>query len=66
MNIRKIRSEKNISQKELADMIGSSQMNICRYEIGIRNPSLQTAKAIAKALDCTIDELLEEPKEETE
>lgn len=66
MRIKELRTKKNISQKQLADLVNSSQHNISRYESGAREPNLFIAQAIAKALDCTIEELLEEPKEETE
>ena len=66
MNIKYIRTKKSLSQKDLALAIKTNPNNISRYETGEREPNIATLKAIAKALDCTIDELLEEPKEETE
>ena len=66
MNIKSIRTQRSLSQKELAFAINTNPNNISRYETGEREPNIATLKAIAKALECTIDELLEEPKEATE
>ena len=63
MNIKQKRIEKNLTQKDLADACGTRQNNISRYEKGERSPDLKTAQALAKALDCTIDDLLREPEE---
>ena len=63
MNIKQKRIEKNLTQKELADVCGTRQNNISRYEKGERSPDLKTAQALAKALGCTIDDLLREPEE---
>ena len=64
MNIEKKRKEKKLTQKQLADICGTRQNNISRYETGARTPNLKDAKALAKALDCTIDDLLREEEAE--
>ena len=64
MNLKKIRTEKEISQTELAYAIKTNPNNISRYENGEREPDIKTIIAIAKALECTIDELLAESEEE--
>ncbi|MDO4589378.1 MAG: helix-turn-helix transcriptional regulator [Fusobacterium sp.] len=46
----KERSNQNISQKELADRMGTKQANISRIENGNANPSLDFLKRLAKAL----------------
>ena len=46
----KARIEQNISQKELAERIGTRQSNISRLESGDYNPSLQFLKKVAKGL----------------
>lgn len=67
MEIKKKRLEQNLSQKALAEKINTNQTNISRYENGQREPSIKTAQALAKALGCTIDELLAESEvKETE
>ncbi len=58
------RLERNISQAELARMIGTQRSNICRLESGIQNPSLDMIIRIADALDKSVSLSLED-KEET-
>lgn len=59
-NIRERRIAKNMSQEDLAGIVGVSRMEICYYENGFRTPKLYKANRIAKALDTTIDKLLNE------
>lgn len=49
--IRKFRTEKGLSQKELAKMTGLSEPAIRNYELGNRTPSDKQLAAIAGALD---------------
>ncbi|MFN2496227.1 MAG: helix-turn-helix transcriptional regulator [Pseudonocardiaceae bacterium] len=51
------RSELGMSQRELADKVGVDRRQIRRYESGETQPTLPVAKAIARALGITIDEL---------
>lgn len=44
------RNAKNLSQIELSLKVGISQQALSKYESGERNPSVETAKKIAKAL----------------
>ena len=60
LNLLTIRKSKGISQKEFAKTINVSIPTVSRYENGTRTPSIQTAKRIAEALRCTIDELFSE------
>ena len=62
--IKSIRESKNLTQKQVAESCNLSKSVYSRYESGERNPSIKAAKAIAKALDCSIDELLRDPEEE--
>lgn len=64
--IERLRREKGLSQKDLANILGVSQSAISKYETGVALPSLNTARKIAAALDCTIDELFGEPEKEKE
>ena len=59
-----LRQKKGITRQELAEEIGVDVVTICRYENGTRTPSLKAAQALAKALDCTLDELIAEEQEE--
>jgi len=56
--IRKIieaRIEKNLTQKQLADLVGTRQSNISRFESGNYNPSITFITKLAKALDKKIE-----------
>jgi transcriptional regulator with XRE-family HTH domain len=55
--IRERRGELNMSQAELAAKVGVDKRQIRRYESGETQPTLPIAKAIARALDISIDEL---------
>lgn len=57
--LRKLRSDKELTQAELARKTGVTQAAISRYEDGSALPSLDTAVRIAEALRCSLDELLE-------
>ena len=64
MNLRKIRLERGMKQIEVAEAVGLSDQAICTYEIGTREPSLDTLRKLAAVLECTIDELIGEKEEE--
>ena len=53
MDIKQIREEKNMNQKELADRAEISQQFLCDIEQGRRKPSIDTAIKIAKELNIT-------------
>jgi len=44
------RKEKNLTQKELAELVGTRQSNISRLESGNYNPSLEFLQKIASAM----------------
>lgn len=60
IQIRILREEKGLSQIELAQRVGISQVCLCRYETGERNPSYRVLKRIADVLGCTVDHLISE------
>lgn len=57
-NIRKAREEKGITQQTLADQLYVTRQAVSRWENGSRYPDLLTAKALARALDTTLNDLL--------
>lgn len=63
-NIKAIRTGKNLTQQQVAQICGVSKSVYSRYESGERNPSLRVAKSLASCFGCSIDELLREPEEE--
>lgn len=58
-NIKRIRKEKGLTQKQLAEKCGMYESQVRRYELGKANPKLETIRKIAKALDVDVWELIE-------
>lgn len=56
-NIRKLRLERGLTQKQLADSCGVADATIRAYELGKANPTTKTTAKIAKALDVSTTEL---------
>ena len=54
----KLMAEKKIEPAELAKEINVSKIFVYYLMNGQREPSLTVAKAIAKKLECTVDELI--------
>ena len=52
--IAKLRSEKKLSQKQLAEKLQTQQSVISRLEMGKTSPSLTFLKRLAKALDLSL------------
>jgi transcriptional regulator with XRE-family HTH domain len=48
------RQEKGLSQRELAELVGTTQSAIARLERGGRPPRIDTLLRIADALDCDL------------
>ena len=63
-NLQKIRSEKNLSQEQLADKIGVSRQTISAWESGKASPELDKITAISKLFSVSIDELVGEIRTE--
>lgn len=61
----KLRKEKHISQKNLADKLGIHVTNMNKYERGLSMPSLETLKRLSTVLDISIDYLLFDEKGDT-
>ncbi|MBR4607563.1 MAG: helix-turn-helix transcriptional regulator [Lachnospiraceae bacterium] len=68
-NIRELRKERNLYQKDVAFGIQSDPMTISRYETGEREPRLDMALRLAAFLGVTMDDLFQlesKPKPYTE
>ena len=63
-NIKKIRSEKGISQEELASRLNVVRQTLSKWERGISAPDSQMLIKIAEELGVTANELLYEPNSE--
>ena len=60
LNIRNLRVQKGLKQKELADYLGIKQNTLSQYEIGIRKPNIYVLAEIAQLFDCSIEDLIKE------
>ena len=61
--MKKARLDKNLSQAELAKLIGVSRQTINMIESGDYNPTIALCIKICKLLDTTLDGLFWEPLE---
>ena len=58
-NLRKLRKAKGLSQEKLARLADVANNTIIKIEAGKnQNPTLDTLKKIAKALDVSVDDLI--------
>lgn len=61
--MRAARTDRGLSQQELADAVGATRQTIGLIEAGRYNPSLKLCTAICKTLDKTLDDLFWEAGE---
>jgi transcriptional regulator with XRE-family HTH domain len=57
-NLKRIRTEKKMSQGDIARALGVDRGYISNIENGKRNPTLATITKLAEALKVSVDELL--------
>ncbi len=57
LKLKSARAAKDLSQGDLAAIVGVTRQTIGMIEAGDYNPSLKLCLAICKALDKTLDEL---------
>ena len=58
-NLKKLRKEKGLSQDRLAKLADVANNTIIKIKQGENiNPTLETLKKVAKALDVSVDELI--------
>lgn len=62
-NIKRIRNDRKITQKELAEALGIIEQTVSKIERGIFSPSFSTLLKICEILDTTPNELLLEDSE---
>jgi hypothetical protein len=55
--LRQLRTEKGLTQKQLAVETGTSERGIQNYEMGIRNPAFDVLIALADYFDVSLDYL---------
>lgn len=57
LQLKSARALKDLSQQDLADLVGVSRQTISAIEKGDYNPTINLCISICKALDKTLDEL---------
>lgn len=57
-NLKYLRSKAGEKQKDIAELLGVSEMTVSRYESGENEPELSKVLIISKHYDLTADELL--------
>ena len=57
LKLKAARAAKDLSQGELAELVGVTRQTIGMIEMGDYNPSLKLCISICRALDKTLDEL---------
>lgn len=63
--IRKLRLEREMTQSDLAKMIGISRQSIISLESGKYNPSLPLALRLAKIFDAAVEDIFDLIEEDT-
>lgn len=58
MGVKEMRKKRGLTQKQLAELLGVKQSNISRWESGVYLPNAATLKKMADALNCRIDDLI--------
>ncbi|MDR2558387.1 MAG: helix-turn-helix domain-containing protein [Oscillospiraceae bacterium] len=56
--IKNIRIQKELTQKQMAELIGTTERHYQHYEAGTREPNLTTFKRIAETINVSADYLL--------
>lgn len=56
-NIKRIRTEKGYTQKQLAEKCEMYESQIRKYELNKANPKVDTLKKIARALNCEVSDI---------
>ena len=56
--IRKIRRDRDITQRELSEALSVERSTVAKWETGKSKPSPEMCSKLAAILDCTVDELL--------
>ena len=61
-NLKKYRTEKGMTQAELAKQINVSQNLLCEWEKRVRYPHLDKVFDIARVLEVEVEDLLKRPE----
>ena len=56
-NLKEIRTDKNLSQEQLAALVGTTRQTIISIEKQVYNPTAKLALLLCVALDCKFEDL---------
>lgn len=62
--IKKLRMEKNLTQKELADQVYVTFQTVSKWEKDENEPDVATLRELSKLFDCSLDYLLKEDEDD--
>ena len=62
--LKKLRTDKSLTQKDLADQLHVTFQTVSKWENDENEPDISTLKELAKLYDCSIDYLLSEEEEQ--
>lgn len=65
-NLVELRKFHNMSQEELAEMIGVSRQTLSKYETGESLPDIEKSMALANAFNVSVDDLVNYRKDDEE
>lgn len=58
--LKKLRKDNNLSQERLADLLEVSRQAVSKWESGSSYPDMEKMKKMCKALNCTLEDLLDD------
>ena len=59
-SLARLRMDRGLTQGQLAAAVGCHQKDVSRWENGTRSPGMKSLMLLAKALECSIDEIMME------
>ena len=60
--VRRLRFEKNVSNKEVAEAVGTSEPTISRWITENKKPKFDTIAKVAEYFGCSMDEMKDDPE----
>ena len=57
-NLQKLRKSKNISQEQLAEMLGVTRQSVSKWESGASYPEMEKLTEMCRIFHCSLDSLV--------
>ena len=58
LRLKELRTERGMTQRDVAEAIGVSPVAVCQWETGVTRPTVTNILAMSAALHCSVDDLL--------